>query len=422
MQPNEANPYLDLDLSVFEHNLSLPRHRWYSFKEGFSERLVLTAIEESRGLGRKLRVLDPFVGSGTTLVAAGKIGVSATGIEVNPFLAFASRAKCTPTIVDKSGLKKRLRRIFNASEDEVPSPLEGVSTFTEAPGREKWLFNRSVLRGYTAIDQGLRQLRATRGPLRLALLASLLECGNAKRDGKCLRYHRNWRSAGYDSSDLRAAFQRKSRNVVEDLTEVLFRHQGLAVVSGDARQELGRLNADSYDLVITSPPYLNSFDYSDVYRPELFLGGFVGDNRDLREIRLRTVRSHVQVGWEASKTVASPMLPPILDQLQNSVLWDRRLPDMVQSYFADMEIVLKRAHRLVRKGGKAWIVVSTSAYGGIEIPVDLILGDIGARQGWRLREINVLRQLRAAGQHWSRSGTTDNFPLRESLIILERGR
>src|SRR5687767_10717288 len=95
IQPIEVNRYMGLGLSAFDSNLSLPRHRWYEFKEGFSEQLVSEAINHVAVDPKKVRILDPFVGSGTSLVTAGRLGLQAVGIEVNPFLSFAARAKCT---------------------------------------------------------------------------------------------------------------------------------------------------------------------------------------------------------------------------------------------------------------------------------------------------------------------------------------
>ena len=89
-------PQESQDLSIFAENLSLPRHRWYDFKEGFSERFVRQALDQVASRRRRVRVLDPFVGSGTTMVTAGRAGAAATGIELNPFLAFAASAKCIP--------------------------------------------------------------------------------------------------------------------------------------------------------------------------------------------------------------------------------------------------------------------------------------------------------------------------------------
>jgi len=147
--------------------------------------------------------------------------------------------------------------------------------------------------------------------------------------------------------------------------------------------------------------------------------GLVKNNEELRKLRLNTMRSHVQVKWDEPSFMSSPLIPPLLDQLQVNKLWNYRLPMMIQAYFCDMTEVLNNCARLMKKGGSAWIVVSTSAYGGVEIPVDLILADVATRNGWTLTGVYVLRQLRSAGQHWAQTNSTKK-PLRESLIIVKR--
>lgn len=424
IQPINDNPFAGQGLSVFDHNVDLPRHRWYQFKEGFSENLINQAVDavSSEGSLKKPRLLDPFSGSGTSLVSSGRLGINATGIEVNPFLAFAAKAKCFTGRRSRLFLLKALDGVMLESKHETPSPLEGVSTFTEKDGLNKWLFNRSVLRGFTSLDRALKEVGQYQKPFRLALIASLMECCNATKDGKCLRYSKDWQSKGLNSNDLREAFKSKASTIIHDLIEHEFKGSGLKLLEGDSRKRLKRLKTNSYDLVVTSPPYLNSFDYSDVYRPELFVGGFTNSNDDLRRVRLQTLRSHVQVNWDPASEISSSMLPPILSQLKEreEKLWDKRIVSMVQAYFSDMADILKECGRVVRPSGQAWIIVSTSAYAGIEIPVDLILADIGCRNGWSLRGVNVLRNIRSSSQHWGNLEVGSKSTLRESLIILQR--
>jgi DNA modification methylase len=208
--------------------------------------------------------------------------------------------------------------------------------------------------------------------------------------------------------------------VIEDLCRETFDHTQLRVITGDCRASLPKLAPESYDLWVTSPPYLNSFDYSDVYRPELFAAGFVDTNSELRNIRRKTLCSHVQVKREYTDEICSSLLKPALDEMAGRKLWSPHLPGMIRTYFADLSLVCEQVHPLLRRGGKAWIVVSTSAYAGVEIPVDLILADVASKAGWNLCGIYVLRQLRAAGQHWNRLERGSRPPLRESLLVLEK--
>lgn len=95
---------------------------------------------------------------------------------------------------------------------------------------------------------------------------------------------------------------------------------------------------------------------------------------------------------------------------------------MLVAYFEDMRRVLAGLLEKADSKAAVWIVVSTSAYVGVEIPVDLIIADIASRDGWFLREVGVLRYLRTAGQHWDRfKGCVESGPrLRESVIILDK--
>jgi hypothetical protein len=67
-----------------------------------------------------------------------------------------------------------------------------------------------------------------------------------------------------------------------------------------------------------------------------------------------------------------------------------------------MKSVPTAAHRIASPSAQMWIVVSSSAYGGIEVPVDMILAEMAERVGWFLKEIGVIRHLRHSGHHWQR--------------------
>jgi tRNA/tmRNA/rRNA uracil-C5-methylase (TrmA/RlmC/RlmD family) len=115
-------PYKDKDFFNFITTSEQPRHQWYYFKEGFSSTLVKEAIGSVKGKS-KLKILDPFSGSGTTALTSSLLGHAATGIEVNPFLHFTSEIKTKAWIVsyekalkDLSEIikKKQIRGVFTA--------------------------------------------------------------------------------------------------------------------------------------------------------------------------------------------------------------------------------------------------------------------------------------------------------------------
>jgi len=390
-------------------------------KEGFSPALVETAIEYE-GCERGDIVLDPFAGSGTVPVVAGLKGIESMSFENNPFLAFAARVKCSNPRAKE--LREGMIIVDSGITASMDSPLRAYSTFCRT-GDVRGLFNEDVLLGVAGgMNASSAMMPPVRDAARLALLSAAMECCNATRDGKALRYRDSLLNANYTRDDLKEAFRRNMDRIISDvgnkITEIP------RIRRADVRREFHRLSRP-FKLCVTSPPYLNSFDYSDVYRPELFLGGFVKDNSQLRKIRLDAVRSHLQASWRKPRTHDfgdhfELSWRSLLSHSDN--LWDRRIPMMIQAYFEDMSRVFRNLRSRADQGAAVWLVVSTSAYAGVEVPVDLILADVATRAGWKLRDIHVIRHMRSSGQHWRNHGTKGakdeaKPPLRESLIILD---
>ena len=413
--------YKGKDFFNFSATALLPRHRWYHLKEGFSASLVEEAINQKLdGKSRSLRILEPFGGTGTSPLVAALNGHFATAIEVNPFLEFTARVKTASGKWNTNRFQMHLNKVVEKSAAGEYSYLESFSTFTERGDLKKWLFNKSVLRRYTAVIKAISEFGgAYQDQLKLAAIVAAYSCCNAKRDGKALRYKKNWQEIMYSDKEFMEQFRARAALMCEDVKEYPISHEFRPIIiNGDSRKTLSSLDDKSFELVITSPPYLNSFDYSDIYRPELFLGGYVKDNDELKDLRLRTLRSHIQVSWSQDVSFESSLLLPIKEKLQNNeALWNKKIPLMVHAYFDDMYQMFRELKCKIRSSGQIWLVVSTSAFGGVHIPVDLILADAATQAGFSLKGIHCLRQLRTSGQQWKQF-ETKKFPLRESLLIL----
>lgn len=405
----------------FSVNMEQPRHRWYEFKEGFSSTLVERAIRETRKSAKSdsFTVLDPFSGSGTSPLTALQSRCNAVGYEVNPFMSFVGKTKCQRRNKSINTYTQELKQILAKPPFRLKSPLEGVSTFTDAGKSKKWLFNLDVLRAYEALYQHI-SLSSDSDFFLLALITSAMQCCNAKKDGKCLRYFKNWETLNYTGTTLREIFHRNAMQMISDLEKNPLLEGTRDIIQGDTRELLKMSEQESADLIIFSPPYLNSFDYSDIYRPELFLGRFVKDNEELMQLRKKTLRSHVQCRWDRHDNSTSPWVSGIVEQLiaKQETLWNVNIPYMVSAYFYDMEEVLKQSYRIAKHNSQLWLVVSTSAYSGVEIPVDLILADIATTCGWELDSVNALRKLRTSSQYVDEN--KQKIRLRESLIICRK--
>lgn len=405
------------DNSNFLEASMLPRHRWYYYKEGFSPSLVQHAINQYN-LGSESRILDPFNGSGTVTLTSSQNNILSTGIEVNPFTAFVAKSKTLSTkhkLFEEAFEKVYEKLILPNSK----SSLENFSTFSESTCKDQWLFNLDIIRSFSS---GISIVQDSNNNysqlLKLILISSIMEVSNARKDGKCMRYRPNWKSDPFTRNDFINACVKNYVRFSEDLqeSEVLVKPN---ILNDDARS-IDEDTDSKFDLVITSPPYLNTFDYTDIYRPELFLGGFVTSPDELHKLRFKTIRSHIQVNWTKPdiNSVDSILLLDVFKKLNkdHSKLMNKKIPLMILAYFEDMKNMFNKLARITKKGGHFWIVVSNSAYANIEVPVDLILSDIASKSGWKLSEIGVLRHIQKRKTRHS----PDISTLRESVIILEK--
>jgi hypothetical protein len=168
---------------------------------------------------------------------------------------------------------------------------------------------------------------------------------------------------------------------------------------------------------VFSPPYPNSFDYTDVYNIELWMLGYINSSTENRQLRQSTLASHVQIDREfAEAPSGSETLDSVLSQLKaaRNQLWSRKIPSMVASYFADMAAVIQRTKASLIKDGTIWMVVGDSRYASIHVPVAQILAELTSSMGLRLERHETLRDMRVSAQQGGMQ------QLAESLVVLRK--
>jgi hypothetical protein len=391
---------------------NIPFQRWFHFKEAFSPKFVADTLG---ALPYKVdRCLDPFGGSGTTAVTCRMLGISSTVIEVNPFLADLIEAKLTPMPAASfcaayDGLLSDLE-----VEPDDSLPIEGMPpTMTEPGVKGRFVFAADVYATVRAIVRASAALPPEEARLLKVLLgAVLVSNSNVTINGKGRRYRRGWETRRRSAADLDDAVD----IAAADLTLYSgLRRGGHVVRRGDARTALARV--EQADVAIFSPPYPNSFDYTDVYNLELWMLGYLKSGTGNRTLRRQTLRSHVQMKWRQTQRVAvSEALEATLDALRRarSDLWNPHIPEMIGFYFDDLTIIFARLRRILARGRHAVVAIGDSQYGGIHVDVASILVECVRTLGFRLTESGAIRSMRNSSQHGG------GFELSEHCLVFER--
>ena len=392
--------------------------RWRRFKEAFAPEIVQRAVMESCGPIK--HIADPFGGSGTTALAAQFLGIRPTTIEVNPFLADLIEAKVATLDVDAAveAFGRVVEQAALDPEAEQPQFTGAPSTFVE-PGRDgRFVFSRAVACRILAYRKAIERVQDEhiRRLFRVVLASTAIPASNVVVSGKGRRYRRGWWKRESDPTLVDKLFRRGVVEALHDLRRFASRRcLQYAVLRGDARVLAGSIGV--HDLAVFSPPYPNSFDYTDVYNVELWSMGYISDGAANRRLREATMRSHVQLLRDFhAGTVPSATLRTIVEALREvrGDLWNRNIPEMIGAYAADLAVVMEQLGRGLRVGGRAYVVVGDSRYGGVQVPVGKILAEIVEPLGYRVLEMEPSRSMRASPQQGGR------HELGETLVVMER--
>ena len=396
----------------------LPFQSWRPFKEAFAPELVDRAVRETSGIVR--HIVDPFGGSGTTALAAQFLGIQPSTIEVNPFLADLIEAKLAPINFEEVAAEfgKVVERAAACEEPSTPVFAAAPATFVEPGCNGRFIFPKSVARRLLVYRSAIDQVRDPncRRLFRVILGSTAIPSSNVIVSGKGRRYRKGWRQREADPNLVDRLFHQGVLQSLYDLRLYAARAcRDYRVLRGDARLLAGELG--EHDLAVFSPPYPNSFDYTDVYNVELWTLGYLQSSEANRRLRNATLRSHVQVARDLdSGVLPSLALKRTIEALRDvrSALWNRHIPEMIGAYVRDMTTILERLKAQLRRLGRVYMVVGDSRYAEILVPTAAILAEIVPSLGFTIENIEPSRSMRSSPQQGGR------HVLQETLLVLER--
>lgn len=391
--------------------------RWHHFKESFPPELIAAAVASSQR--RVERCLDPFGGSGTTALACQMLGIDSDTIEVNPFLADVIAAKLQTydidaLIRDLMSVRRTARLQPSIGPDEYFAHTP--KSFIERPDSERWIFATSTASRIASILTAIDMLDSQphRRLFRVIVGGLLAEVSNVIVSGKGRRYRRNWQQAPDEPGRVDALFSCRAEQAIRDIQRFAHRPRVKATLHrGDARTQPV---SGEFDLAVFSPPYPNSFDYTDVYNLELWMLGYLKETQDNRRLRTSTLSSHVQLMREyAPAPDGSSTLLACLAQLDTVAhsLWSQWIPKMIGAYFADLITVIEKVYTHLGPSAEAWIVVGDSQYADTLVPVADILAELAVSRGWHIHRQEPIRHMKSSPQQgWKPK-------LAESLLVIK---
>jgi hypothetical protein len=434
------NPALSRHVVSFQANKRRPFYRWLPYKEAFSSALVRYCLDACEHTPTR-SVLDPFAGVGTVLTTACSLGWNATGIELMPVGIQATWARQIALEADPGTVRAAADYVLSSMHSSgatLPFPHLRITQRAFPPETE-----RAISRYLSAVeslpDGQLRFL------LRFACLAILEEVSFTRKDGQYLRWDarsgRELRSF-FNKGRIRPfgeAVERKLAEIVEDISH--FRGHGrrgaLTVIEDSCLHQLPRLEPSSVGVVLTSPPYCNRYDYTRTYALELAFLGYTEEGvRRLRQellsatVENKSKRESLAAFYSAlgrsqffsevaARSEGQAALQEVLYTLRQArtagQLNNGNIPNLVENYFFEMNLVIAEIARVLAPGGRVFMVNDNVRYHGEEVPVDLILSDLAEGAGLDVEAIWVLP--RGKGNSSQQMGTFGRTELRKCVYV-----
>lgn len=396
-------------------------HDWYRFVLSFPPHLVRQYLQRLDLIPGHC-VLDPFAGTGTTLVECQLQGIASVGLEANPMAQFACQTK-----LDWSPNSDRLKQQSEAIARQARADLTwfpGDSLRHSLPEASEKVLLRNCI---------------SPKPLHKALwlLEQIQQAGNTD-----LQAHQQLalvRAVVASASNLRFAPEASVVRSREDAPVIDLWLETIAAMAtdlqslpnppaapavvyrADARQPQTVLLPASIDGVITSPPYPNEKDYTRNTRLESVLLGFIRNREDLRRVKQSLIRSNSRNIYTADtddRAIADHpqilALAATIDQrradLGHTSGFSRLYSKVVKQYFGGMARHLRSLRPLLRPNARlAYVVGDQASYFGVLIPTGALLADLACSLGYEVIDIELFRTRRAA---------STNQHLREEVVLL----
>ena len=395
-------------------------HDWYRFVLSFPPHLVREYINRFSLDGGAV-LLDPFCGTGTTLVESQKHRIQSIGIEGNPVAHFASRVK-TDWGADPAELLGHAESVSQLAYGALDA-LQANERLGLPDELQKLLLKDSVsplpLHKTLVLLEAMTRHASARcaSHERLALAKALVFSISNLEFGPEIGVGRPKDDAPVIESWLSGV-----RAMARDLEVLRQLPLARAVVHlADARHVTRIIPAGSVDAVITSPPYPNEKDYTRTTRLESVVLGFVRSKQDLRALKQGLIRSNTRGVYKADSDDAlvgdNDDVQDIADAIENRRIelnkdsgFERLYPRLTRLYFGGMQRHLADLREVLRPGARlAYVVGDQASYLQVMIRTGQLLGDIAESLGFEVDGIDLFR---------TRLATATKQQLREEVLVL----
>lgn len=410
-------------------------HSWLKYKEGFSANLVNILLDEMGAVAGDW-VMDPFMGSGTTVLVCQMRGINSIGYDVMPISAVSIKAKSAIMRYDVNEIRRLIEDVMSLT---VPTDYHKSTPYITITRNAYPQENERFLAYIHEWNEQSAYSPETKNLLTLCIVNSLERCSYTTKSGQYLGW--DCRSPKVQEANkaraskgqkllsekyVRAEILDSKATILDEITHVLADIEliqknaidtvraKIDFVPRSALYELPLVEENKLKGVITSPPYCNRYDYTRTYALELvYLGLGEEEVKKMRQELLScTVESKSKIDelkdfyssigqserFDCIYTTIkdnkafSEVMDALVKRKENGDLNNNGVIRMVEGYFTELAFIYAELYRVCKPGAMVAFVNDNVRYGGEVIPVDFLSCSFAEQFGFKIKTIYTLKQ------------------------------
>lgn len=376
---------LQSDLDFHGKSSTYSSHAIHAFPAKFPPQIPQTFIENLTEPGEI--VLDPMMGSGTTLLEASLLNRRAIGVDIDPLALRISHTKLNPKIVteiEKYGINVAITSEKRLEDDRanLEKSLELRFSVENKKFIDYWFLPSTQLELLALLEE-IEKVKSdsVRSFLLLNFSAIIITKSGGVSLALDLAHTRPHRELSKKIQPAINEFRKRLKRNLQNISGYGILPTEFLTAEGNI--EKLPLSSNTVDLIVTSPPYAsNAIDYMRAHKFSLVWMGFhLSELSDLRQS---------YIGGDAIQGINFLPLPPFSQTVISALeKLDKKKSQVLHRYYSEMTIALGEMYRVLKPGKAAIVVVGNSVMRGVSTETDRCLGEIGKQAGFDLVHIGI---------------------------------
>ena len=340
----EINEYWNLGDNI-EHKV----HKIHTYPAKFPSFITQKALEYA--LSEKInvkKIADIFCGCGTVAYEANRESIDFLGYDINPVAALIARVK------SRKLESSKLESVFNSIIRRYKENREGFQV-KDINLRIKYWFNDTEILELSLLKKSIKESCNEEKEIEdffFCAFSNILK-PTSKWLTKSIKPQLDPKKK---QADVINSFKSQIKFMLKANQESEASQNSMVEIKIGNSLEIDKSN--SIDLIVTSPPYVTSYEYADLHQLSLLWLDYADDYRDFRKDSIGSSYSSEERIFSKLNKTGKEIVEPFLEV-------DKPKAKSIGKYYLDMQKIANVSYDMLRENGAALFVIGNTEYKGI---------------------------------------------------------